>query len=637
VYVLSHGWHRNFFGALAAYDRLFARFVALARRGRLAPEDQATFLPLFFCLHWHSDPGSHDFEDREGRRHLPSFIQNARAAFEIKREDAIGEAEFLSDFENAFQLIAHMSAAGTNALDPDMDPKDEELLKNIHARYDLRGAPGATRSEKAAVAWTCYHEALVKQVLLSQQERSRRFGDPITAFKTLLKFAAAGGLLLVLAQHLSGLGKSLLKTWGGRFWDWYVGLPGIDSLLSYYRGAVKLPEFSLAHGLGLIGDVIMLAVSVLDHLWRGWVLILPLGVASILGLAAVAAVNQAMRDRRIKDKKAADQVSSGAPVPALIFWLPAQVVFIFPLLVFCALTYLFGGPVAWLLTKMFGPAAPMLFTERSDTDKPAVLPRELLAIPARWPSQLLRKAVSKDSKASGLADSLENQLAFFEMQRKAVDAGRDAGKLLAQILAALPEGNPPPKVHFIGHSFGASVVLNAVRWLSGQAQRPRIHTVCLLQGAVATGWLERETGMLSAVGGAIACGYSGYDLANGFYYPFANNCRLAAGYMGFAASADGRYPIFLGTKGEFASLVTPPTLDQDVDNIYAYRVKKAKERNPNLTEDQIKFIERQQPVVLNLDCSRFVYEGNPLLGGGHGDIFKNDVVHLVWAVTRMRG
>ena len=44
-----------------------------------------------------------------------------------------------------------------------------------------------------------------------------------------------------------------------------------------------------------------------------------------------------------------------------------------------------------------------------------------------------------------------------------------------------------------------------------------------------------------------------------------------------------------------------------------------------------------RPLVLNLDGSRIIFEGGIALGGGHGDIFKDDVVHLVWSVTTLDG
>lgn len=59
VFVVSHGWHRNLFGAAAAYDRLLSRFLLLLYTGRLPlqRDNRRRFNPLILGLHWHSDPG----------------------------------------------------------------------------------------------------------------------------------------------------------------------------------------------------------------------------------------------------------------------------------------------------------------------------------------------------------------------------------------------------------------------------------------------------------------------------------------------------------------------------------------------------------------------------------------------------
>ncbi len=49
VFVLSHGWHRNFFSAMAAYDRIVARLTQLIGRGAIDPPPG--FNPLFIAVH----------------------------------------------------------------------------------------------------------------------------------------------------------------------------------------------------------------------------------------------------------------------------------------------------------------------------------------------------------------------------------------------------------------------------------------------------------------------------------------------------------------------------------------------------------------------------------------------------------
>ena len=50
IYVFSHGWHRSFFGAIAAYDRLFSRFVDSSAAGASSPRTK----PATFRSTWRS-------------------------------------------------------------------------------------------------------------------------------------------------------------------------------------------------------------------------------------------------------------------------------------------------------------------------------------------------------------------------------------------------------------------------------------------------------------------------------------------------------------------------------------------------------------------------------------------------------
>jgi hypothetical protein len=96
--------------------------------------------------------------------------------------------------------------------------------------------------------------------------------------------------------------------------------------------------------------------------------------------------------------------------------------------------------------------------------------------------------------------------------------------------------------------------------------------------------------------------YSKYDTANSFYYPAANNGRMAAGWVGLCQMPPG-IPV-VGHNGEFAIVIKPPDLPGPPP----------------------------QP-GLNLDASRLIYQGPVLAGGGHDDIFKDDVVNLIWAIS----
>jgi hypothetical protein len=134
---------------------------------------------------------------------------------------------------------------------------------------------------------------------------------------------------------------------------------------------------------------------------------------------------------------------------------------------------------------------------------------------------------------------------------------------------------------------------------------------------LASDWFNNEPNLLSHIEGTLACIYSGYDTANGFYYPVANNGRMAAGYVGLYRVGANAAPLALGEGGLFASLVIPPKLPVDIA---------AQLSRTNQTWNK----------AVNLDASRLIYFGPAATGGGHTDIFKDDVIHLLWAVTTLQ-
>ena len=324
-------------------------------------------------------------------------------------------------------------------------------------------------------------------------------------------------------------------------------------------------------------------LSIGAHALLGWLLLLPLAVLGVLAVSAFASLEDARRAQRVKEGRSPDATGNGMSFVPLIAWLPAALFLILPVLTYLAITFLLGGLLRGAITALHPERAARL----GERKNPHSL-REIALRPTRWTISLLRRAVPRDSMPGALAVTLDNQLAFFEMQRKAVEAGEQGGEIVSRIVtglreleadAALKALEPAvwnPRVHFVGHSFGASVVLNAVRRLAymkrtSETRGPVVQSVSLLQGAVASGWLNGENDLQNLVEGAIACGYSGYDTANGFYYPFSNNSRMAAGYVGFYRDAYGHLPIILGLKGEYASLVSPPKLAASVENIRKWR------------------------------------------------------------------
>jgi hypothetical protein len=557
LYILSHGWHRNFLSAVAAYDRLSSRLAVLLHRGRLQPPEK--YHPIFLTVHWHSDPGENFWVDKDGRRHKADFMEKVRTLFEPRDEPAA--ADFANDFEDLFELFSRMAAPSTEALSGVIDADRLHALTASLDKYNLRDAYHAERYDKAAAVWTCYFESKPKRVLVDQQEKPEAFMGFSRAFITLVRFLIG---VLGIVVFLGLLYRALVPI-GGGVWELLV------------EGWMALNEAAPF-------------VAALVQDWRFW--LVGLFIAAVLYLIGVASLCT----------RHPEKAGRGVPVLTVLAWVYLQVLFILPLLGYLFVTYFTGGLFRrGLFDERFG------IRNKSTTETPGLYPRYLLAEFARYPLLLFKDAVPPDSALVKWADSLNQQLAFWEMQRKAVDTGHRAAEVIAELVRGCP-GLAQARIHFIGHSFGALVVANTVRRLALDTNlRPHIpdgaiHTLCLVQGALGSGWFEKETALRQSVNGAIAAIYSRYDSANGFYYPLGNHGRLAAGYVGllgkdFTTEKQGGWPM----------LVHPPTLAPP---------------SP-----------AGRPRILNIDASRLIYEGPVALGGGHGDIFKDDVLHLIWAVT----
>ncbi|MBM3492808.1 MAG: hypothetical protein FJX72_00585, partial [Armatimonadetes bacterium] len=189
VFVLSHGWHRNFYSAVAAYDRLVACLRRLIGRGAIVPP--AGFNPLFVTVHWHSDPGENLWVDKEGRRSKIGFIAGVRRAFRIAEPDKVNEGTFERDFELMFDLLSTLSAPDTDASGHEYDAVAQDLAHVLEERYELVGAPGSTLDDKVAALWTCYDEAPARRVLMGQDRKPQPFAAGLQGVQKLLGFVVA--------------------------------------------------------------------------------------------------------------------------------------------------------------------------------------------------------------------------------------------------------------------------------------------------------------------------------------------------------------------------------------------------------------------------------------------------------------
>jgi len=646
VFILSHGWHRNFFGAIDAYDRLMSRFSTLWRRDRLNIPTAGKLVPLFITLHWHSDPGENSWVDQKGRRDKDSFIEAARTVFEPRRdmtrtEREVLHSDFLNLFEDIFELFVYISAPGTAALSGKYLRSARTLLQRLD-RYDIVDSKEPARvQEKATTAWTCYHEAQTSAVLVDQTDRPSRFNNIFQALWTLGKFFVAVfgpiTLLLYLIKRYVALNGTLWQDIAGGIIE-FGG--AIARLLHLGIGSEDLIRIHIVD----FGNLEAQKVPLLS-----WQVKWELGLLGMLGILLTGLLIQGgtvLYADLVRKRK--QEPSEGAPTwLAVLGWLPVQLVFSLPIVVVSIVTYLLGGLIAGLCAVLPLPGyyhqIPGLFDERVGRRNVSFTPddehkageahehsshvfstRYLLAIPARWPILWLRRAVAPDSKILNIAAAIDNQMAFWMMQKRGVDAGEQAADFIADLFEECPELHGA-RVHLIGHSFGGLVVCNLARHLALDTdlqakmgvdpvtQKPKaIHSLCLLEGALGSAWFEGETKLREYVQGPIASVYSGYDTANGFYYPFANSARVAAGYVGL-----------YGTEFKTGGQTLVPA-GGDRDNLFAMLV-----HPPNLS------VPANWNRVINMDASRLIYAGSPASGGGHDDIFKDDVVYLLWSISRL--
>lgn len=568
VFILSHGWHRNFLGAVSAYDRIMSRFAILKNTGRLpiAPN----FMPLFITIHWHSDPGENGWMDRAGRRAKSSFLQNVGQVFATSANAPEGTS-LSRDFDFIFEFFSRISAPGKDALSGRIQNDACQMLRLLDV-YDVRDAVVSPRrreellAEKVSMAWACYFESRSNRLLVDQAELPRSaFLSPFEAAQTL--FRLAFGILgiplaiwLVRSVHARvrpyiGPVNPVLSEWIPTL----LALVALSGLYLWAMGALARRKARMEASTGEVSDA----------------------------------------PQRVKSP---NKTARGIPIVSLAAWGYLQMMCTLPLLAYCFVTFLISP--RWLRAPIF-----RLFDERMNAgtrkrvESGWIRGSGLLARLARWPVKLIESIVGSDSRIAALADTLDSQLAFWEMQHRGAEVGDRAGDMVATLIADAQLQSA--KLHLIGHSFGGLVVANLARRLALNGTDCRIQSVSLVQAAMASNWFERETELKSSAA-VVSCVYSRYDFANGAYYPLANQARVSAGFVGLMES--GQFSP--EPQGGYAMLVRPPCLEAQTPP------------SPG-------------PRVVNFDASRLVYDGPAAIGGGHNDIFKDDVIHLLWSLVHL--
>ncbi len=635
IYVISHGWHRNFFDAIAAYDRLSSRLALLMHRRRIKPPKE--YCPLFLNVHWHSDPGEDNWVDPAGRRDKANFMSQAQSLFEpISPEKRC----FVNDFEDIFELFSRMSAPGTRPLSDgalwgindrlsgDTTDRSGNRIEGILESYKLADmppeksgstAPPITPADKVAIVWKCYEESQPKRVLVDQSEKENPGGfmRPARAASTLANYVLG---VVSLGTLLGGV-WALLKLLG-RSWN---PITALNTFLgSTVEGwlPVTWPTWIKVATAWLLFYVILYVLS------RIYLEVRARSATDKTDETTAATRSGAPNaDERREEAERARYArgSRGLPLFPILAVIVLEFVILPVILVWLVLNYFVLGSILRgvmlfderigrrgddLEQKGSGPAAFKTMADEQEAAAYRRKPIERFAESARTPLRLLRASTAADSLVNRGAGMIDKQLAFFEMQRKGVKTGRRAAAFIDTLwrdLAAVRIGEQSTvsdgtRIHLLGHSFGGLVVANAARHLTLEHNRA-IQSVCLVQGAMASCWFERESTLIERTRGVIGCIYSRYDVANSFIYPVGNQARLAAGAVGLAGSPS----VFRGRDGEFASLPRAPVFKVDA-----------------------------LPSLLNADASRIIYDGPPLTNGGHDDIFKDDVVNLMWAMTTVK-
>jgi hypothetical protein len=209
-------------------------------------------------------------------------------------------------------------------------------------------------------------------------------------------------------------------------------------------------------------------------------------------------------------------------------------------------------------------------------------------------------------------------LSYWQMKNRAGVVGANGlGPLIGRIAAN--DDFPTPRIHLVGHSFGARVVSFALAGLP-PGDPSTVKSVTLLEGAFSrfafadvlpfdsTSTSGALAGKLARVDGPVTVCFSSHDTALSVSYPLAS---LASGDDGASASD----PLFrwraIGSLGAYDA----PTLFVDrVGTSYPFAAG----------------------AILNVDSSAVIKTGPPP-SGAHSDIFHPELAWIVASAARLTG
>ncbi len=680
--IMAHGWHRNLFSSISAYDRLTRIFLDLRARGKLEDlPDSDGFRPLLVGVHYHSDPGKNAWIDYSGRRDRESFLRNVERGIE-PRAVTLGPAMMQTDFEDVFDLFSRLASPGVKATEQGMTRRSYDI-ETVLSKYCLVSDPNAEMSDVLTVAWACYHEAdIVPQAVEQTTDPSRTV--------TFLEWASAL-LALVVAlfggwMGVVGLTNGVIK---GFFSDLYSPKEygaWMQNLLPFLKPAMYwLWPLVVSAGIWIaLWLCLWVVVFFTRELRRSH------GVGVGVGYLTRA------RRRQLQD--------TGTRLFGSLFYLPLQVVHMAPIIVWCIITPFFatwygvliagiGGGVTTYLLSAPGPgkvwyvtiiwtvvwlwlALSVLYFSRSGylSERPdfgttdTVPPPPKLSVTswpgwlrgffaefALWPIRTAKRISRPEQTWVDVWHSIEGLLAFWTMSVKAVQIGGHVGKFIEDVAqggidrgdpgregvpgspAAVNEQEPTLRIHLVGHSHGGLVVCNTANWLCRRLRDVtsmvnevpsdkrelgaiELQTVVTINGAYRADWFEGQNHVMAGLNGCVASLFSRYDTANSLWYPLANIGRKASGSVGLWISSP--HP--------------PPEIAEPLPSI---TVSDARYDPVSGQPDMCGRIDAvgqcpEKARILNIDASRFVFKGPFLPQGAHSEIYSKDVIASLWRVLQ---
>jgi hypothetical protein len=498
-------------------------------------------------------------------------------------------------------------------------------------QYTIRDAPAASPPEVYATAWTCYHEAPISKPVSEQDEAPGEFTRPFAYVAAIFRIAAA-------VLGISALVGLILRN------PWV--LSNIRVVGAWLQDAATrvIPTF----GSWPTWQKTLLGIAAVYLL--AW---LTVGIVVLLYRRRGKLDPDAIRPGPLLDPRIRKQRrAKGLKLVGTLAWAFLQVIHALPILIYCLVSPIFSSiylqllfvafiswyawSTPWLMSLAVVSLLMFLFSRYQFQERSAIRQesfsldsffvaigngmnwvRRLLVGFARQPIQAIYPAVSPDDRALPAWMAVDNQFAFWDMVQKAVRSAERAADWMTFLCNTHPDKlHSGTRIHLFGHSHGGLLTMNLGRNLSKTRAdgHPKLQSVTTICGAFMSSWLRGEKKLVGDVAGSISCIYSRYDVANSFWYPLANIGRKAAGFVGLWLGDPHPNPL-IGEPLPYASISSVPDLAHRIESVG---------RDPQVKK------------VLNIDASRIIYEGPVIPQGAHNDIFKDDVVLLLWACTQFK-